>query len=205
MMEQGYKYDGRWDGGGSMHRNHENTEERVNRILSTYEDQISTRINQDYVRHTKKSDRIADKIAEFGGSWRFIIIFSSFLAVWMVWNTLSWTTRSHFDPAPFILLNLILSFTAAFQAPIIMMSQNRQAARDKQESMIDFAINYKAEQEIDDIQGHLHRGEAAAELLVRNQKHFQDQLNELRAENETLKQILLARMDELKQLVEKTS
>ena len=186
-----------------MHHNQESTEERVNRILSTYEDQVSAHINQDYVRHTKKSDKIADKIAEFGGSWRFIIIFSAFLVAWMVWNTLWFTTREHFDPSPFILLNLILSFTAAFQAPIIMMSQNRQAARDKQESMIDFAINYKAEQEIDDIQGHLHRGEAAAELLVRNQRHFQEQLNELRAENESLKQLLLSRMDELKQLVDK--
>lgn len=193
------------DGGGIMHHSHENTEERVNRILRAYEDQIAARINQDYVRHTKKSDRIADKIAEFGGSWRFIIIFATFLIAWMVWNTLSLTARAHFDPMPFILLNLILSFTAAFQAPIIMMSQNRQAARDKQESMIDFAINYKAEQEIDDIQGHLHRSEAAAELLVRNQRHFQEQLDELRAENEALKQTLLSRIDELKQLMDKIS
>ena len=66
----------------------------------------------------------------------------------------------HFDKPPFILLNLILSFIAAFQAPVIIMSQNRQASRDKHESIIDFAINYKAEQEIDDMQSHLHRMEA---------------------------------------------
>jgi uncharacterized membrane protein len=77
------------------------------------------------------------------------------LAIWIIWNTLQFTY--HFDSPPFILLNLILSFIAAFQAPIIMMSQNRQASRDKNESVIDFAINYKAEQEIDDMQSHLHR------------------------------------------------
>jgi uncharacterized membrane protein len=76
----------------------------------------------------------------------------------MIWNSLGFT--KHFDKPPFILLNLILSFIAAFQAPVIMMSQNRQAARDKHESIIDFAINYKAEQEIDDMQSHLHRMEA---------------------------------------------
>ncbi len=63
----------------------------------------------------------------------------------------------YIDEPPFILLNLCLSFIAAFQAPVIMMSQNRHEARDKHESLIDFAINYKAEQEIDDIQSHLHR------------------------------------------------
>ncbi|MGX2959724.1 DUF1003 domain-containing protein [Peribacillus sp. JNUCC 23] len=76
--------------------------------------------------------------------------------IWIVWNTLS-ITRFHFDEPPFILLNLCLSFIAAFQAPVIMMSQNRQAARDKHESIIDFTINYKAEQEIDDMQKHIHR------------------------------------------------
>jgi uncharacterized membrane protein len=101
---------------------------------------------------------LADKIAAFGGSWKFIIVFSIFLFSWIVLNTVSLIT--HFDPPPFILLNLILSFIAAFQAPVIMMSQNRQAARDKHESVIDFAINYKAEMEIDDMQSHLHRIEA---------------------------------------------
>lgn len=97
-------------------------------------------------------------MAIFGGSWKFIFIFAVFLIVWMLWNTLSFSVF-HFDKPPFILLNLILSFIAAFQAPVIMMSQNRQAARDKHESVIDFAINYKAEQEIDDIQKHLHNME----------------------------------------------
>lgn len=134
------------------------TQERLNRIdrlVDSYESSIAARLDNEYDNKTKKSDRIADKMAIFGGSWKFIFIFAVFLIVWMLWNTLSFTVF-HFDEPPFILLNLILSFIAAFQAPIIMMSQNRQAARDKHESVIDFAINYKAEQEIDDIQKHLH-------------------------------------------------
>ena len=74
----------------------------------------------------------------------------------MIWNNLTLTNALHFDVAPFILLNLILSFTAAFQAPFIIMSQNRQAIRDKHETVVDFSINYKAVSEIDDIQKHFH-------------------------------------------------
>lgn len=75
----------------------------------------------------------------------------------MLFNTLALTKSFHFDEPPFILLNLCLSFLAVFQAPIIMMSQNRQAARDKNESIVNFAINYRAVEEVDDMQGHLHR------------------------------------------------
>ena len=137
--------------------NSKETQERVDRMVNRYQHKVLTRLDEQYARETSFGDRIADKIAAFGGSWKFIIIFSSFLTLWILWNVLSFTY--HFDGKPFILLNLILSFIASFQAPIIMMSQNRQAARDKHESIIDFAINYKAEEEIDDIQGHLHRVE----------------------------------------------
>ena len=132
---------------------------RIDQMVESYEKRVASRLDEDYVMHTRRSDRIADKVAAFGGSWTFIIIFSSFLVLWILINTLAFLGLQ-FDPKPFILLNLILSFIAAFQAPIIMMSQNRQATRDKHESMIDFAINYKAEQEIDDMQKHLHRMEA---------------------------------------------
>ncbi|MCL6637975.1 MAG: DUF1003 domain-containing protein, partial [Alicyclobacillus sp.] len=136
---------------------------------------ILSHLNEVYQQRTRWSDRLADRIARFGGSWTFILCFSSFLVLWMVFNTLpSWP---HFDPFPFILLNLLLSCIAAFQAPIIMMSQNRQAARDKHESIIDFAINYKAEQEIDDMQSHLHRIEGRLlelELLLRAIKNRLD-------------------------------
>lgn len=132
---------------------------RIDRIVDSYEKRVASRLDDEYVVNTKVSDRIADKVAAFGGSWAFIICFACFLAIWILLNLLPFLPL-HFDPKPFILLNLILSFIAAFQAPVIMMSQNRQASRDKHESVIDFAINYKAEQEIDDIQKHLHRLEA---------------------------------------------
>ena len=132
---------------------------RIDQMVASYEKRVASRLDEDYVTHTRRSDRVADKVAAFGGSWTFIIIFASFLVIWIVINSLAFLGMQ-FDPKPFILLNLILSFIAAFQAPIIMMSQNRQASRDKHESIIDFAINYKAEQEIDDMQKHLHRMEA---------------------------------------------
>jgi len=127
---------------------------RIDRIVNDYEARIMNHLDDSYTKTTRWADKLADKMAAFGGSWRFIIFFATFLVLWIVWNTIGLT--QHFDAPPFILLNLCLSFIAAFQAPVIMMSQNRQASRDKHEALIDFAINYKAEQEIDDMQRHLH-------------------------------------------------
>lgn len=91
--------------------------------------------------------KIADKVAAFGGSWTFIITFFSFIMIWMLINV--WFLASKpFDPYPFILLNLILSCLAAIQAPIIMMSQNRQEQKDRQRGEHDYKINLKAELEI---------------------------------------------------------
>jgi uncharacterized membrane protein len=94
---------------------------------------------------------LSDRIAELGGSWVFIIGFGVFLMLWVVVNTLVLATHPP-DPYPFIFLNLILSCIAALQAPVIMMSQNRQAARDRQQAEQDYKINLKAELEI----RHLH-------------------------------------------------
>jgi uncharacterized membrane protein len=118
---------------------------RVDKIVVDYRKKVGKQIDKEYKVETRWPDRLADKIASFGGSWKFIIFFALFLVTWMVYNSLPFI--KHFDSKPFILLNLILSFIAAFQAPVILMSQNRQAARDKEESMVDFAINYRAEQE----------------------------------------------------------
>jgi uncharacterized membrane protein len=134
--------------------------ERINMLVNEFENRIHAHLNEEYLKSTKWSDKFADKIASFGGSWRFIILFFSILVLWIIINSLSITKIIHFDEAPFILLNLVLSFLAGFQAPIIMMSQNRQMARDKKETVVDYAINYKAEQEIEDMQGHLHRLES---------------------------------------------
>lgn len=92
-------------------------------------------------------ESIADKVASFGGSWTFIITFFCFIIVWMIINIWLLTTKP-FDPFPFILLNLILSCLAAIQAPIIMMSQNRQEQKDRQRGEHDYKINLKAELEI---------------------------------------------------------
>lgn len=92
-------------------------------------------------------ERLADKIAEFGGSWRFIIFFFLVLVGWITLNVLILKARP-FDPYPFILLNLILSCLAALQAPIIMMSQNRIEARDRVRNEYDFKVDMKAEKEI---------------------------------------------------------
>jgi uncharacterized membrane protein len=96
---------------------------------------------------TKFGERIADNVASFGGSWRFIIIFSLILVVWIIINSLVLLIKP-FDPYPFILLNLVLSCVAAMQAPIIMMSQNRQEKKDRIRSENDYKINLKSEIEI---------------------------------------------------------
>ena len=94
-----------------------------------------------------RGQSISDKVATFGGSWKFIISFSVILSVWILFNTLS-PRRDEFDPYPFILMNLVLSAIAALQAPIIMMSQNRKEEKDRKRSENDYLINLKAELEV---------------------------------------------------------
>lgn len=102
---------------------------------------------EDSVDNRTFGQRIADKVAAFGGSWTFIISFFVFLLLWIFTNVYFLTNKG-FDPYPFILLNLILSCIAALQAPIIMMSQNRQEEKDRERAKKDFQINLKAEKEI---------------------------------------------------------
>ena len=94
-----------------------------------------------------RGQSISDKVATFGGSWKFIISFSIILSVWILFNTLA-PNRDDFDPYPFILMNLVLSAIAALQAPIIMMSQNRKEEKDRKRSENDYLINLKAELEV---------------------------------------------------------
>ncbi|MBN9294873.1 MAG: DUF1003 domain-containing protein [Flavobacteriia bacterium] len=108
---------------------------------------LSENIQDEMEAELTIGQKIADRVAAFGGSWTFIITFFSFIIVWMSINVWCLTTKS-FDPYPFILLNLILSCLAAIQAPIIMMSQNRQEQKDRQRSEHDYKINLKAELEI---------------------------------------------------------
>ena len=94
-----------------------------------------------------KGQKISDKVAIFGGSWKFIIIFVIILAIWITYNTIA-LGKASFDPYPYILMNLILSCIAALQAPIIMMSQNRKEEIDRKRAENDYMINLKAEIEI---------------------------------------------------------
>lgn len=107
---------------------------------------ISTEVEEDEQEITF-GQKLADKVAEFGGSWGFIIFFMSFLVVWILMNVF-WLSNHGFDPYPFILLNLILSCIAAIQAPVIMMSQNRQEEKDRERAKKDYKINLKSELEI---------------------------------------------------------
>ena len=91
--------------------------------------------------------KVSDKVARFGGSWKFIILFMIMLAIWIVYNVVA-PQGDNFDPYPFILMNLILSCIAALQAPVIMMSQNRKEEKDRMRSENDYMINLKAEMQI---------------------------------------------------------
>jgi len=107
---------------------------------------ISTEVEEDEKEITF-GQKLADKVAEFGGSWGFIIFFMTFLVAWISLNVF-WLSNHGFDPYPFILLNLILSCIAAIQAPVIMMSQNRQEEKDRERAKKDYKINLKSELEI---------------------------------------------------------
>jgi uncharacterized membrane protein len=108
---------------------------------------LSENIQEEIEAELSLGQRIADKVASFGGSWTFIIIFFLFILVWILINVWLFVAKP-FDPFPFILLNLLLSCIAAIQAPIIMMSQNRQEQKDRQRGEHDYKINLKAELEI---------------------------------------------------------
>ena len=108
---------------------------------------VSRNINAEYETGRTVGDKLADRVAAFGGSWTFLTIFAIFLAAWAILNSLILASGA-FDPYPYILLNLFLSMLAAVQAPIILMSQNRQAAKDRLQAAHDYEVNLKAEIEI---------------------------------------------------------
>ena len=118
-------------------------------------------------------ERMADRVASFGGSWTFISLFGALLLVWIVLNT-EILSRAAFDPYPYIFLNLVLSMLAAIQAPIIMMSQNRLATRDRQMASHDYEVNLKAEIEIMALHEKLEqlRTDDLERLLVSQQKQL---------------------------------
>jgi uncharacterized membrane protein len=122
-------------------------------VVRSLEEQglLSENVNIVFDRRLTLGERLADKLAEYAGSWRFISIFFAMLILWVAINSVVLVWKP-FDPYPFILLNLILSCLAAIQAPVIMMSQNRQESKDRLQAENDYRVNLKAEVEI----RHLH-------------------------------------------------
>jgi uncharacterized membrane protein len=121
--------------------------------------------NELFAERQTFGDRLADRVAVVGGSWSFIIGFGIFLAGWAVLNSIVLVERA-FDPFPFIFLNLMLSMLAALQAPIIMMSQNRQAAKDRLEARLDYETNMRSETEIACLHKKVDALQEQLELLV---------------------------------------
>jgi uncharacterized membrane protein len=124
--------------------------ERERRVIQYFSDRlhISRNTNREFEQKLTFGQRLADKVAGFGGSWTFIILFGVTLCSWVLMNTVALSHRTPFDPYPFILLNLFLSMLAAIQAPIILMSQNRQSVKDRFDAAHDYEVNLKAELEI---------------------------------------------------------
>ena len=118
-------------------------------VLQVVHDQalLASNTNTEFEQRLTFGERLADRVARFGGSWAFILTFGAILTVWIVINSVM-LFRKPFDPYPFILLNLILSCIAALQAPVIMMSQNRQESKDRLRAENDYQVNLKAELEV---------------------------------------------------------
>ena len=119
--------------------------EVVERFISRH--RVSRNIEREFEDQLTLGERVADQVAAFGGSWKFILLFLGLMVVWMLVNT-ALLHQSAFDPYPYILLNLVLSCLAALQAPVIMMSQNRAAEKDRWHAENDYQVNVRAELEI---------------------------------------------------------
>jgi len=138
--------------------------ERDRRVLARLARRMRTapNVNREFERSLTFGEKLADKVAAVGGSWGFIIGFCGFLLLWAVVNAVV-LVQTAFDPYPFIFLNLLLSMLAALQAPIIMMSQNRQAAKDRLAAALDYEVNLKAEAAIAELHDKVDR---LAELVA---------------------------------------
>ncbi|MGB7527363.1 DUF1003 domain-containing protein [Sphingobacterium cellulitidis] len=132
-----------------INQNNENLEKLHDIVRKSFEEEklITENLINPTDEYLNKGQMISDKVARFGGSWSFIMIFTGILIVWIIYNSMM-AKQDQFDPYPFILMNLVLSCLAALQAPIIMMSQNRQEEKDRKRAENDYLVNLKAELEI---------------------------------------------------------
>lgn len=147
-------------------RNNELDENDEEELLNLLIDQpISIDVDKQEEAKMTTSDRIADKVSEIAGSWGFIIVFMIFLILWVVLNTIILVGEDVLDPYPFILLNLVLSCISALQAPFIMMSQNRQAAKDSLRNQNDYRTDLKSELILESLHDQM-------DMIMRNQKRI---------------------------------
>ncbi len=138
--------------------------ERDRRVIARVARRLQTRnLNQEFEEHLTFGQRLADRVGAVGGSWGFIVGFAAFLVGWAVLNGVLLANHA-LDPYPFMFLNLMLSLLAAFQAPIIMMSQNRQVAKDRLAAALDYEVNLKAELSIAELHTKLDRLQASLEV-----------------------------------------
>ncbi|GKU27377.1 DUF1003 domain-containing protein [Clostridium folliculivorans] len=151
-------------------------EELIHELISG---KISKNINETDEENSTLGQRVADKVAAFGGSWTFIISFGVVILIWIIGNVVILSNKA-FDPYPFVFLNLVLSCLAAIQAPIIMMSQNRQSEKDRLTAANDYLINLKSE------------------IIVEDLHYKIDILTEQQAENAKNIEMLLKAIEELK-------
>ena len=157
-------------------KNNELEEQDEEELLDLLVEQpISIDIDKQEEAKMTKGDKIADKVSEVAGSWGFILGFSVFLIGWMVLNTFILKGSKQIDPHPFILLNLLLSCLAALQAPVIMMSQNRQAAKDSLRNQNDYRTDLKSELLLEDLHDKMNE-------ILKNQRKI---LRIIEAEEET--------------------
>ncbi|RXF74685.1 DUF1003 domain-containing protein [Hansschlegelia zhihuaiae] len=153
-------------------RGAETLHEGERRVLESARNRRVVARPPDHARDADLGARLADRVAEFGGSWTFILLFCAVLFLWTGANV--WLLTRPFDPYPFIFLNLLLSMLAALQAPVIMMSQNRQAAKDRENAALDYEVNLKAEIEIMALHEKLDRmrDEHLAGLIAKQQEQI---------------------------------
>jgi len=141
---------------------------------------VTRNVNTEIEKKLTVGQRVADKVAAFGGSWRFIIVYGAILIVWIAVNTFflagytSGQNGAQFDPYPYILLNLVLSMTAAMQAPVILMSQNRASERDRFAAEQDFKVNLKSELMLDDLTRNDRERSAQMDQLIADVKSIRD-------------------------------
>jgi len=159
--------------------------ERDRRVICRIADRlhITRNTNSVFDEDLSFGDRLADRVSAFGGSWPFIMIFGFVLLAWITVNSMLLGGSKAFDPYPYIFLNLLLSMLAAIQAPVIMMSQNRQAAKDRMAAAHDYEINLKAELEIMSL--HEKMDDLRQQQLTRLLEYQEEQIRLLIALNKT--------------------